>query len=95
MSYVQLPLPLLKTKRTWEDDIRERYPITEFEKAMVPEGVRLVRFVPRTECEKCQLAVEDHILWSAGPDPQGAFIKVCLKDLRSRDGIKTGNCQTR
>lgn len=55
--------------------IHERYWMTEEERACLPEGVRLCRFVAHSECEHCILACEDHTCGWRFPT------KVCLKDL--------------
>ena len=62
----------------------ERYPPTAEEWEIMLSGIRLCRFVSHLECEKCNLATEDHTegwLFST---------KVCLKDyhaLRRRLGL--------
>ncbi len=40
--------------------IRERYPMTDQERAALPPGVRLARHVPLAECRECPLAYQDH-----------------------------------
>ena len=56
--------------------MKERYPITEAERQILPPGVRLARFVPWGECITCPLAPADHT-------QDGHFnTLVCLKDLR-------------
>ena len=59
-----------------ERAIREHYPMTPEQEGGVPPGVRLARFVPLAECERCKLATEDHRLF-----PEKAIL-VCLKDVR-------------
>lgn len=62
----------------------ERYPPTAEEWEIIISGIRLCRFVSHLECEKCNLATEDHTVgWMFET-------KVCLKDyhaLRRRLGL--------
>lgn len=52
----------------------ERYPPTAEECDIMLSGIRLCRFVSHLECEKCNLACEDHTVgWMF-------LTKVCLKD---------------
>jgi len=63
----------------------ERYPPTAEECDIMLSGIRLSRFVSSLECEKCNLATEDH---SVGWVFQTL---VCLKDyhaLRRRLGVR-------
>ncbi|MBA7628955.1 hypothetical protein ES703_36452 [subsurface metagenome] len=62
----------------------ERYPPTSEECDIMLSGIRLCRFVSHLECERCNLATEDHT--------EGWLFetKVCLKDyyaLRRRLGL--------
>ena len=62
----------------------ESYPPTAEECDIMISGIRLCRFVSHLECEKCNLAREDHTVgWMF-------LTKVCLKDyyaLRRRLGL--------
>lgn len=62
--------------------IKQRYPMTEQERQVLPPGVRLCRFVPPWECEKCPYGPEDHTLGWKFPT------KICLKDYYKMDGEK-------
>ncbi len=62
-----------------------QYPMTDYERQVVPRGVRLSRFVIGWECEVCPYACEDHSLGNKfGLDttnPRHVSIPlVCLKD---------------
>ena len=62
-----------------------QYPITDYERQIVPRGVRLSRFVIGWECEVCPYATKDHSLYNKfGLDttnPRGVSVPlVCLKD---------------
>jgi len=62
----------------------EQYPPTAEEWDIMLSGMRLCRFVCELECEKCNLATEDHTVGWFFPT------KVCLKDyhaLRRRLGL--------
>jgi len=66
----------------------ERYPPTSEECDIMLSGIRLCRFVSDLECEKCNLATEDHT--------EGWLFqtKICLKDyysLRHRLGLRKQN----
>lgn len=55
---------------------KRRYPMTDLERSVIPQGVRLARFIRNDECENCNFATLDHMedwKWPA---------KVCLKDVR-------------
>lgn len=71
-------------ERAIEEAIREKYPMTDEERAWLPEGVRLARFVPLAECRACSFACEDHTLGGAYRS------NVCLKDLYSKEGNESG-----
>ena len=63
----------------------QQYPMTDYERGVIPKGVRLSRFVIDWECQKCPYACEDHSLDNKfGIDytnPRGPSIPcVCLKD---------------
>jgi len=89
----QLPLPFpgesplerkLANERAIEEAIREKYPMTDEERAWLPEGVRLARFVPLAECRTCPFACEDHtVRWRFSSN-------ICLKDLYSKEGKENG-----
>jgi len=62
-----------------------QYPMTDYERQIVPRGVRLSRFVIGWECETCPYATEDHSLDNKfGLDttnPRHVSVPlVCLKD---------------
>jgi len=62
-----------------------QYPLTDYERKVLPRGVRPARFVIRWECQKCPFACHDHSLGDKfGIDytnPRGPSIPcVCLKD---------------
>lgn len=59
--------------------IREQYPMTPEERAWLPPGVRLARFMPLAECEECNFACEDHTLGCRFAS------KICVKDLRAKE----------
>lgn len=53
---------------------KRSYPITAEEGAALPLGVRLCRFVPPWECERCPYDTQDHTIgWKFQ-------MKICLKD---------------
>ena len=64
----------------------QQYPMTDYERRVIPKGVRPARFVISWECEKCPYACEDHSLGNSfGIDitgrGRGATVPcVCLKD---------------
>ena len=63
----------------------QQYPMTDYERQVVPKGVRLSRFVIGWECEVCPYACEDHSLGNKfGLDttnPRHMSVPlVCLKD---------------
>jgi len=64
-------------RKAIEQAVAEHYPITTEEKELLPNGVRLARFVPIAECEDCPLASGDHRL-------NKSTILVCIKDLGIR-----------
>jgi len=77
VEQLTLPFPeLARNTQTLEQAIREKYPMTAKEAAMVPAGVRLARFVPFAECAHCPFATCDHRL-----SPEDTIL-VCLKDLQ-------------
>jgi hypothetical protein len=62
-----------------------QHPMTDYERQVVPKGIRLARFVIGWECKKCPYACTDHSLGNKfGIDytnPRGPSIPcVCLKD---------------
>lgn len=62
-----------------------QHPLTDYERRVIPRGVRPARFVVHWECEKCPYACEDHSLGNKfGLDytnQWGPSIPcVCLKD---------------
>lgn len=62
-----------------------QYPLTDYERRVIPKGVRPKRFVIGWECENCPYATQDHSLDNKfGIDytnPRGPSIPcVCLKD---------------
>ena len=63
----------------------ERYPPTAEECDIMLSGIRLCRFVSHLECERCNLACEDHTVdWLFNT-------KICIKDFRrlcNKWGIK-------
>jgi len=97
---VQLTLPFpedkpeemkARTSHTIEQWIRWRYPVTLDESSWLPDGIRLSRFVPFTECESCSFACEDHGVDNRFEQP------ICLKDLRAKEdpqGNKAGSRRT-
>jgi len=72
-------------ERAIEEAIREKYPMTDEERAWLPEGVRLARFVPLAECRACSFACEDHS-YTLG----ACRSNICLKDLYSKEGKESG-----
>ena len=63
----------------------QQHPLTDYERQVVPKGVRLARFVICWECERCPYACKDHSLGNKfGIDYTnrwGPSIPcVCLKD---------------
>lgn len=63
----------------------KQYPMTDYERRVVPKGVRLSRFVIGWECAGCPYAYKDHSLGNEfGIDrsaPWGPSVPlVCLKD---------------
>ena len=63
----------------------QQHPMTDYERRVVPKGVRLARFLIDWECEQCPYACEDHSLGNKfGIDytnQWGPSIPcVCLKD---------------
>lgn len=63
----------------------KQYPMTDYERRVVPKGVRLRRFVIDWECELCPYACEDHSLGNKfgidDTNPWGASTPlICLKD---------------
>jgi len=63
----------------------QQHPMTDYERQVIPKGVRLAKFVIGWECEKCPYACDDHSLDDKfGIDytnPWGPTIPcVCLKD---------------
>jgi hypothetical protein len=54
--------------------MEQQYPVTAEELLIIERGIRLARFVPDSECERCQCAPMNHTIY-AYP------IKVCLMDL--------------
>ncbi|GAI85975.1 unnamed protein product [marine sediment metagenome] len=70
-----------------------QHPMTDYERQVVPKGVRLARFVIDWECEKCSYACEDHSLGNKfGIDytnPRGPSVPcVCLKGYYEK-GMKS------
>lgn len=65
--------------------IVQQHPLTDYERKVIPRGVRPARFVIRWECEVCPYACDDHSLGNKfGIDYSsqwGPSIPcVCLKD---------------
>ncbi|MBA7547337.1 hypothetical protein ES705_39756 [subsurface metagenome] len=63
----------------------QQYPMTEYERRVIPKGVRLSRFVIDWECEVCPYATQDHSLGNKfGLDttnPRSVSVPlICLKD---------------
>ena len=63
----------------------QQYPLTDYERGVIPKGVRPARFVISWECEVCPYATQDHSLDNKfGLDttnPRGVSVPlVCLKD---------------
>ena len=63
----------------------QQHPLTDYERRVIPRGIRPARFVIGWECEKCPYACEDHSLGNKfGIDytnQWGPSIPcVCLKD---------------
>ena len=63
----------------------QQYPMTDYERQVVPKGVRLSRFVIGWECEVCPYATQDHSLGNKFgvdyTDRWGPSVPlVCLKD---------------
>lgn len=63
----------------------QQYPMTEYERRVIPRGVRLSRFVINWECEACPYNTQDHSLENKfGLDttnPRSVSVPlVCLKD---------------
>lgn len=66
-------------------------PMTDYERQVVPKGIRLARFVIGWECEDCPYATKDHSLGNKfGTDrsnPRGLSCPlVCLKDYYEKYG---------
>ncbi len=62
-----------------------QYPLTDYERGVIPKGVRPARFVISWECEVCPYDTQDHSLGTKfGLDttnPRGVSVPlVCLKD---------------
>lgn len=62
-----------------------QYPMTDYERQVIPNGVRLARFVIGWECKQCQYATHDHSLGNKfgldHSEPGHISIPlVCLKD---------------
>ncbi|GAI95718.1 unnamed protein product [marine sediment metagenome] len=62
-----------------------QYPLTDYEREVIPKGVRPARFVIDWECQKCPYATKDHSLDNKfGLDttnPRYVSVPlVCLKD---------------
>ena len=67
----------------------QQYPLTDYERGVIPKGVRPARFVISWECEVCPYATQDHSLGTKfGLDttnPRGVSVPlVCLKDYYER-----------
>jgi len=63
----------------------QQYPLTDYERRVIPKGVRPKRFVIGWECENCPYACEDHSLGNKFgidyTDSWGPTVPcVCLKD---------------
>ncbi len=63
----------------------QQYPLTDYERGVIPKGVRPARFVIGWECEVCPYATQDHSLDNKfGLDttnPRHVSVPlVCLKD---------------
>jgi len=66
-----------------------QYPLTNYERGVIPKSVRPARFVIGWECEVCPYATQDHSLDNKfGLDttnPRGVSVPlVCLKDYYER-----------
>lgn len=73
----------------------QQYPLTDYERSVIPKGVRPARFVIIWECEQCPYACQDHGLGNKfGIDysnPRGVSIPlVCLKDYYEKAVEKGG-----
>ena len=84
MSYTQLhfnlfPPPPQRSQAEqdadWLHRMFTRHPPHGDELLIIPEGVRLARFVPPSECQHCSFASSDHRLHP------NSTICICLKDL--------------
>ena len=69
----------------------QQYPLTDYERRVIPKGVRPKRFVIGWECENCPYACEDHSLNTKFgidyTDPREPSVPcVCLKDYYKRGG---------
>lgn len=69
----------------------QQYPLTDYERRVLPKGVRLARFVIGWECENCPYATQDHSLGNKfGLDtsnPRDISVPlVCLKDYYKKGG---------
>ena len=69
--------------------IQEKHPMTPEEASWLPEGVRLSRLVPVTECKTCNLAWKDHTCGKQFPG------RVCLKDLLVKGDKSQQPCKSR
>jgi len=48
----------------------------------IPEGVRLAKDVPNTECCDCKLSTTDHTIGFKFKSETGGYLNVCIKDYR-------------
>jgi len=67
-----------------------QYPLTDYERGVIPKGVRPARFVIGWECDVCPYATQDHSLDNKlGLDttnPRGVSVPlVCLKDWYKKE----------
>jgi len=66
---------LQERDQSFLESVEKQYPATTEELACLPPGCRLCRFVPLSECDKCNFGPFDHTVGWKYPT------KVCLKDL--------------
>lgn len=71
----------------------QQYPMTDYERGVIPKGVRPARFVISWECKVCPYACEDHSLGTKfGLDyskPGRVSVPlVCLKDWYKKERRK-------
>jgi len=63
----------------------KEYPITDYERKVIPEGVRASRHVNHLECERCEFDCYDHTLGGRfgryRDHGNMCVVKICLKDM--------------